>query len=205
MRRYYTILCEDLQGWVFAYRALLELGIERRDIYRRPFPDNRFHASGGGSPRPVDGYVVHACGSQHVRENFAGELALVRKQRRMGRDAALVVHVDVDNKTADGRSVQDRHRELDGACAGAEPPVPKREEGERVACLVPRRAIETWIRFFVSGAPVDEHTEYPHLTGHEADAEPAAIAFARHARAGTTPPGAPPSLARGLVELRRVM
>ena len=47
---------------------------------------------------------------------------------------------------------------------------------------MPRRAIETWIHFFMSGPPVDEPTSYPHLQGHEADAEPAAVAFARHAK-----------------------
>jgi hypothetical protein len=204
MRRYYTVLCEDLQAWVFVYRALLEIGVERRDIRRIPFPDNRFHATGGG-PRRVEGYMVYPCGSQHVRESFAGELAVLRRQQRKGRDVALVVHVDVDNTTADGRSVQDRHRELDGACALAQPPVPRREEGDQVAWIVPRRAIETWIHLFLSGAPVDEHTEYRHLTGHEADAEPAAISFARHASAGTIPPMAPPSLVQGLRELRRVL
>ncbi len=142
MRRSYTVLCEDLQAWVFVYRALLECGAERRDIRHRPYPDNRFHAAGGGSPRPVDGYTVHACGSQHVRENFPAELALLRKVQRMGRNVGLVVHIDADNGT-----FQDRHRELDAACASAQPPVPKPQGDDPVALLVPRRALETWIRF----------------------------------------------------------
>lgn len=205
MRRYYTVLCEDLQAWVFVYRALLALGVERRDIRHRPYPDNRFHAAGGGSPRLVDGYMVHACGSQHVRENFPGELSLVRRYQRMGRDVALVVHLDVDNETAGGRSVQARHRELDNACTSVEPPVPVRTAADPVAWLVPRRTLETWIHFLLSGLGVDEHTEYPHLRGHEADAEPAAVIFAEHARAATVPPAAPPSLVMGLEELRRVL
>jgi hypothetical protein len=83
--------------------------------------------------------------------------------------------------------------------------VPVRTPDDLVAWLVPRRAIETWIRFFLVVPPVDEHTEYPHLRDHEADAEPAATAFGQHAKAGTSPAGAPPSLTTGLTELRRVL
>jgi hypothetical protein len=100
MRRYYIVLCEDLQAWVFVRRALLAVGAAPRDIRCQPYPDNLF---------------------------------------------------------------------------------------------------------FIQGPPVDEHTEYPKLTGHEADAEPAAVAFATHAKAGTSPPAAPPSLVTGLDELRRVV
>src|SRR5580700_3018151 len=157
MRRYYTVLCEDLQAGVFVRRALLATGAGSRDIRIRPYPDSRFNRAGGG-PRRVDGYMVYACGSQHVRENYPGELAEVRRQRRRGRDVALVVEIDVDNTTPGGRTVQDRHRELDDACARAEPPVPVRTPDDPVAWLVPRRAIETWIHFFLVGPPVDEHT-----------------------------------------------
>jgi hypothetical protein len=205
MRRYYTVLCEDLQAAVFVRRVLLSCGVQPRDIRLRPYPDNRFNAMGGGSPRRIDGYMVYSCGSQHVRENFAGELLSMRTQQNMGRDVALVVHIDVDNDTQAGRTVQDRQRELDHACTGAQPPVPVRTREESVAWLIPRRAIETWIHLFLSGGPVDESTSYPHMTGHEADTGPAASEFARHARAGTSPPHAPPSLVLGLDELRRVI
>lgn len=199
------MLCEDLQAWVFVYRALLAAGAEPRDIRRRPYPDSRFNAAGGGSPRLVEGYQVYACGSQHVRENFPRELALLRKQQRMGRDVALVVHVDVDNETASGRSAADRLRELDRASASAEPPVPAPIAGDRLARLVPRRALETWIKLFIDGPPVDEHTAYPHLTGHEGDAAPAAEAFVAHARENTAPALVPPSMMTGFDEMMRVI
>lgn len=202
MNRYFVVLCEDLQAWCFVYRALIAAGANARNIFRHPYPDSRFHASGGGSPRVVEGYRVYACGSQHVLMNYAEQLAAVRT-RRAKRDTALVVHVDVDNATAAGRTVLDRERELDAACAAGA--VGVRRQGESVAWLIPRREIETWITFFLSGPPVDEHTAYPKLTDHEADSEPAAVEFTRHARAGSTPTSAPPSLASGLAELRRVI
>jgi len=203
MSRFFTVLCEDIQARVFIYRALLHLGVSARNIRVRPYPDNRFHAAGKRSPRRVDGYEVYACGSQHVRMNFPGELAEVRAQSAKNRDAALLVHIDVDNETANGRTVQDRQRELDDECVNAG--VPKRTASDPVACLIPRRAIETWIELLMKGAPVDEHTSYPKLTQREADAEPAAAAFAAHARGKTVPPHAPPSLTTGLSELRRVV
>jgi hypothetical protein len=61
------------------------------------------------------------------------------------------------------------------------------------------------IHFFLQGPPIVEHVSYPKLTGHEAEAEPAAIAFARHAKTRTVPPDAIPSLVDGLAELRRVI
>ncbi len=201
MRRYYTVLCEDLQSWVFIYRALLACGVERRDIRHRPYPDNRFNAAGSRGSRQVDGYQVYSCGSQHVRENFRDELALLRRQQRMGRDVALVVHIDVDNDTAAGRTVQDRFRELDLACA-PEPPVST--NNDRVCRLVPRRAMETWIAF-LDGARVDEHSLYAHLTNREADAAPAAEKFAAHTKDNTAPAQAPPSMLVGFEELRRAL
>ena len=125
------------------------------------------------------------------------------RTRNAKRDTALVVHIDVDNTPVVSRSVTDRHRELDAACVRAG--VPVRTSAERVGWLVPRREIETWIHFFLSGGAVDEGTSYPKLTDHEADCGPAAVAFTTHARAGTTPSGAPPSLSTGLVELRRAL
>jgi hypothetical protein len=202
VNRYYTILCEDLQAYVFVRHVLISAGAEARNIFKHPYPDSRFNAAGGGSPRDVDGYQVYACGSQHVRMNFPGALAKVRVQHAK-RDAGLVVHIDVDNATANGRTVRDRFNELDKACVDAN--VAVRAATEPVAILVPRREVETWIQLLVAGPPVDEHSAYQKLTGREADCEPAAKAFAAHARANTAPTQAPPSLVVGLAELRRVL
>ncbi len=203
MSRFFTVLCEDLQARVFIYRALRHLGVHARNIRVRPYPDNRFHAAGKGSPRLFDKYVVYACGSQHVQKNFPKELAEVRAQSAKNRDVALVTHIDVDNETAAGRTVQDRQREFDQECLEAG--VPKRAASDPVALLIPRRAVETWIEFFLKGQPINEHTAYPKLTEHEADAGPAASAFAVHARAKTIPAHTPPSLVAGLNEFGRIV
>lgn len=201
MNRFYTVLCEDLQAFVFVRRALISSGAEPRNVFPHPYPDSRFHAEGGGSPRMVDGYTVYACGSQHVRMNFPHALANVRVQHAK-RQAALIVHIDVDNANPAGRTVRDRLEELDAACAA--PGVPIRGPADPVAILVPRREIETWIHFYLLGPPVDEHTPYAKLSGREADCQPAAEAFARDARAQNAPGHAPPSLLGGLAEFRRV-
>ena len=197
MIRYYTILCEDLQAYVFLHRALVQSGANGRNIYKQPFPDAR-----GSNHRTVDGYLVYACGSQHVRMNFPQALAKLRVQNAKRR-AALVVHIDVDNESADGRTVGDRVRELNDACRSVN--VPDRRQDDPVALMIPRRNIETWIHFFLSGPPVNEWLEYPRLRGHEADCQPAAEAFADHARARIQPPDAPASLIVGLEEFARVL
>jgi hypothetical protein len=46
MNRFYTVLCEDLQAFVFVRHALIRAGADRRNIFKHPFPDSRFHASG---------------------------------------------------------------------------------------------------------------------------------------------------------------
>lgn len=196
-----VVLCEDLQSFVFIRRALKRLGVPGHNIRERPFPDSTFQQSGGTSLRRIDDYDVYACGSQHVRENVAREIAYVRTGLRGSK--ALVVHIDVDNTHANGRSVRDRKSELDLACSAAN--VPPRAATEPIAILVPRRNIETWIENLATAAIVHEHQQYPKLTDHEADCGPMAELFADHAKANTTPPNASPSLVDGLAEIRAVI
>ena len=197
---YYVVLCEDLQAWTFVYAALIRSGASGRRISPRRYSDSRFHAGGGSGPPPPDGYRVYACGSQHVRENFPPELRLARSLR--ARNFALVVHIDVDNTTASGRSVANRVRELAAACEKAS--VPPRTDDDPVALLVCRRNIETWIHA-LDGELVNEHDEYVKLTGHESEAKPAAKKFADHARDRTHPDPSVPSLLTGLREFQGVI
>jgi hypothetical protein len=172
------VLCEDLQGWVFVRRMLMGLGYESRDIRVVTYP-----ADGRG------------CGEQHVRESYPDELS--RHRSRAARmQTVLAVHVDADRLT-----VQERHATLDGELQKRG--VARRAPEEKVAVLVPKREIETWIHFFLDGVPVDEQPNYPKYS-HESDTWPAAESFARHVRAGTAPAGAPPSLPVGLAEARRL-
>jgi hypothetical protein len=173
------VLSEDLQGWVFVRRMLVTLGYEARRIRVIPYPDGR------GS------------GEQHVRDSYPGQLETFRSRAARTR-TVLVVHTDADKMT-----VQERRASLERALEAKA--VAPRGSAEAVAVLVPKREIETWIHFFLVGPPVDEvETKYPKYEGHEAEAWPAADAFARHVRGGTQPAGAPPSLLAGLVEARRI-
>ena len=202
MSRFFVILCEDLQASCFLRRALIAAGARRHDIRVCPFPDNRFRAQSASDDRPVDGYRVYACGSQHVRENYPSELVAIRA-RSAKRDAALVVHIDVDNSSTSERTVQDRQRELEGACRARG--VPARRDSDPVAHIVPRRNIETWIHFLRGNAPIDEAVEYPKWGGREAEAAEAAVDFVARSREPGAPLGAPPSLAMGLAEFHRVL
>ncbi|WP_437291033.1 hypothetical protein [Sorangium sp. So ce406] len=175
------VLCEDLQAWVFARRALLKLGYDARRIRVIQYPrDGR-----GGA------------GEQHVRERYPDELKAYRS-RAARMKMALIVHVDADTIT-----VRDRLDALERELRQRD--VAPRAQDEAVALLVPKRNIETWIHFFLGGGPVNEETVYPKFDEHESDTWPAAEAFAAHARAGSAPAGAPPSLMNGLTEARRIV
>lgn len=175
---YAVVLCEGLQDWVFCRRVLTTLGFAGRDVYPVMAP------GGKGS------------GEQFVRESYAKQVAAVRA-RTARRRAALMVQTDADVLT-----VSERAKTLADALQAAREPA--RGPNERVALLIPKRNVETWIHFYLSGPPADDSTAYPKLTGRESECWPAAEAFAEDVRTPTVPAGAPPSLPPALVETRRL-
>lgn len=173
------VLCEGLQDSVFVRGVLVELGYDSRRIRILSFPHN-----GQGSAE------------QYVREQFAGAVRSHRSRvTRM--KTILVVHTDADTNT-----VQARYDSLEEQLDAAE--LTGRGIREAIAVLIPKRNTETWIHFF-DDRTVDEETAYPKFTGHESDARPAAASFAAHAKKGTAPDHALPSIVRGLQEIRRVL
>lgn len=197
------LLCEDKQARVFVESVLEQID---PSLLRRlrvvPFPVTGRTGTDQGL---VDGYKVYPCGSMHIRENYP-QLVSQRRQnagrfRAMG--CRLIVQIDVDNSEKSPRSVADRRAELVRACEAQKITPPA--ANEPVAHLIPRRNIETWIVFGNSGQPVDEGTEYPHLTGHESDCEPAARRFAEECKTNQPSALAPPSWTFGLSELRKVL
>lgn len=196
------ILCEDTQAQVFILDALDAAGLDCR-VRIIPFPGRVFQEGEYGK-KSVDGWTICACGSQHVRENYPSAVASRRRQagRLRIQGSRLIVHIDVDNTTLGGRTVSDRRLELEKSCldAGVSPV----EENEPVIHLIPRRNIETWIRFFLNGPPVDEQTDYGHLS-RPSDASPAAEAFVAYARNHTLPSDAPASLIPSLQEFRKIL
>jgi DNA polymerase III psi subunit len=91
-------------------------------------------------------------GEQWVRRSYPGEVEALRR-RQAKAQTALIVVIDADAGTVEHRLGQldeslrrSEHRSFD----------PNRE---RIARLIPRRNIETWI-LCLNGAFVDEETEY---------------------------------------------
>lgn len=128
-----TLLCEDLQTDVFVRRFLKHRNFRSRDIRTLPLPGGR------------------QSGEQWVRERYPTELRAIR--RRQG--AYLIVITD-----ADTQSTAVRRAQLDTACDEKE--IPRRDDGDPVLVIVPRRNIETWLAY-LGGATVDENTAYRKL------------------------------------------
>jgi hypothetical protein len=113
--------------------------------------------------------------------------------------AALVVHIDVDPDY----TVADRHHQLaDELVKASQPP---RQPEERIAHLIPKRNMETWIHFYLDGPSVDEEEEYDKYPKNESACWPAADQFSDDAAQKNVPQGAPPSLVQGLAEFWRVL
>ncbi|MCY1031318.1 hypothetical protein OV207_07615 [Corallococcus sp. BB11-1] len=178
----YVILCEDLQSSVFLSRALKRLGVGRHQIRVEALPSS----NEGGA------------GEQYVRKHTPTQ---VKKHRTLTARflTSLIIHLDADP----ANSVQDRRQQLDdGLRAQAQEPIGL---DERIARLIPKRNIETWIHFYLDGPPVDEVQAYPRYSGNESACWPAAEMFADDAARNTPVPQAPPSLSEGLAEFRKVL
>ncbi len=172
-----VILCEDLQQEVFARHYFLLRGFHRREISSVIAPQGR------------------GAGEQFVRERFAVE---VREQRRQvtHQSVALVVLID-----ADTQPVHQRKNTLDNTLQSSGQVT--RRADERIAIVVPKRNIETWIAY-PNDPLVNETHIYPKLV-KETDCLPAVRIFvARICRQGL-PQEALVSLQDACIELRRII
>jgi len=82
--------------------------------------------------------------------------------------------------------------------AGAAP----RGPDEFIVLEIPRRNIETWLRY-LEGESVDEATDYGHRRGRESDCAKAVAAMVKHIRQRNPAPSLP-SLREGVDEFRRI-
>ena len=174
-----VIVCEDVQQSAFARRYLTKRGFDPRKIQVRPYP------AGKGS------------GEQFVRRRFVQEVKLHRQKSSYGKGGvALVALIDADTKTVKERLAQiDEALEQEG--------LEKIKPDEKIAIFVPKRNIETWIRF-ANGEPVDESEPYPKLKNprscrHEVDAYVNTIC-----KVGI-PSNAPSSLVHACTELTKIL
>jgi len=180
-----VVLCEDQQSRVFAERALVRRGYDRRGIRVEMAPPGAQSAE------------------QYVREAYPRQ---VRFLRTRAATKGLLVHVDADP----GHSVAGRHAELAASLLASGQSA--RKSKEPIAELVPKRNIETWIHALDEtlspglARPLDEEQAYPKFDKHQSRCALAAVAFAEHARANTVPDaaGAVPSLLDGIEEFRRL-
>jgi hypothetical protein len=89
---------------------------------------------------------------------------------------------------ADAQTVEQRIQSLKNACDNAD--VPFREQTERIALIIPRRNIETWLAY-LRGLDVDEQQEYPkydHQSRCQGDVEHLNNMCRQHRFRATPPP-----------------
>ena len=126
------ILCEDRAHDNFVRHHLKKRGFNHRQL--RTIPRDRL-----GS------------GQQFVLQKYASEVQTYRsKANHLSR--ALLTVID-----ADTQKVQHIHRRLEEQLENAN--LKNRKANERIAILVPKRNIETWI-VYLQGDSVDEESDY---------------------------------------------
>lgn len=129
------ILCEDTQQECFVRRFLFKTsGIEGKKLRVVKNP------SGKGSRE------------QFVRKEFPNQLIALRK-RQAKTDLIVVIDADISN-------VSSIKSKLNSACLNLN--IPQRNERERVAFIIPKRNIETWINY-LDGKITNEESAYPKL------------------------------------------
>lgn len=168
------VRCEDLQQRCFIYRYLLKKDVHWRAIQIRQNP-------GGDAKR-------------YVLDQYPIQVRALRSVPYVSK--ALISMIDADDCT-----VEERKREHDDALADNKQA--KRANTEKIAVLVPRRNIETWVHHLL-GEAVNENDKYPRFRGEERKCAPAAEEFAQrcphHMREAD-----PPSLHDACTELQRIM
>jgi hypothetical protein len=172
------VLAEDERQQRFVRYYLRKLSYTAHDIRLEPL------SSGRGS------------GEAWVRTRYPPAVEAYRA--RSGRaQTSLVVAID-----ADTRDITRRARQLEESLAseGRSPRAPE----ERIAHLIPRRNIETWI-LNLNGNPVDEETDFHHAPGVDDLIDSAAQTLFEWTRPNAAIPAfCVPSLRFAIPEIRRL-
>ena len=175
-----VILCEDRQQELFARYFLIECGINKRRIRVK------IAKKGVGS------------GEQFVRENYPSEVKAFRSRNYL--NISLVIFVDADVNTVNYRLKQ-LDKELVSALLNRNRRN-RRQTNEKIAIFVPKRNIETWIRY-LKGNKVNEEAIYSKLPK-----ESACKTFVKrlaHNYNEPLPEDAPHSLKKACIELARII
>ncbi len=174
-----VVLAEDGRHQQFVRKYLDRLGYRVRNIRFEPLP------AGSGS------------GEKFVRENYARAVKEYRARSAKAQSARVVV-IDADADAVEHRQRQLRERLT---VSGMKP----REDGDRIAQWIPRRAIETWV-LCLAGMQVNEDADYRHDAAVDAmSVTAAAERFHAWTRRGfELPPHCVPSLRAAIPEARRI-
>ena len=173
----FVVLCEDVTHKTFMLRYLKSLGFNFRQIRTKLSPAGR------------------GAGEQWVRERYP-EWARAQRRRANHTNASLIAVVD-----ADTLSVDQRREQLDNVLVGAGLSV--RDAKERIAIVIPRRNIESWVHF-AETREIDETTDFK-ARYREGKARNAADVAIEICRTNSDRSQVPPSLAVACLELRRVV
>lgn len=173
-----VVVCEDVQQGTFARRYLTRRGFEPRKIQVRPNP------AGKGS------------GEQFVRRGLIKEVREYRRRIGYQKGIALIAVID-----ADKMSVQQRLEQINSDLE--QNGLDRIGEDERIAVFIPKRNIETWIRF-ANGDDVDEDTAYPKLEKPRSCKREVDLYVDTICRDGI-PPDAPSSLVHACHELTKIL
>jgi hypothetical protein len=172
-----VILCEDRQQEVFARYFLKKRGFT-----------GRFRAN--ICPEGSE------CGSDYVRTHYPEEVKAYRQKRNQV-SIGLVVLIDADTGTLEARlnelaSVLNKDKQEN------------RGSNEAIAIFVPKRNIETWIRY-LQGETVNEEAVYAKFKNNEAVCKTAVEDLADRCYSQSLPENAPPSLQAACGELQRLL
>ena len=140
-----VILCEDYRHFNSVRRYLIARGVNARRIRPNVSPSGR------------------GAGSQYVINNYPIEVRALRSKPHIR--AGLIALADADTLSTEER-LRQFERSLDE---------PRRNSTERIAVLIPRRNVETWI-YHLRGNKVDESDDYK-LRVAQSDLPPAVVAF----------------------------
>ncbi len=136
------------------------------------------------------------CGELWVRDQYVRE---VRAFRARSSKAATALIVTID---ADVLDVVDRAAQLQFALSNGK--LAPRAPRERIAHLIPKRNVETWL-LCLTGQTVDEVTDYKRRAGLDVPAKPAAETLFEWSRDNAVAaPDCIPSLQVAISEVRRL-
>ena len=174
----YEVLCEDQQMACFVRYFLIAHGANPRKIFVWDLP-------------------MQGCGEQYVREKYP-QLLQTMRSRNYEKNWIGIVCTDADTRT-----VQERIGKLKDQCEAAEI---QSRSGETVMMFIPKRNIETWIRWYEGKRDTNESEDYGHFyRNRESDCKPAAVAMAQNFRSGVFPDGTLGSVVLAYEEYRRLL